>query len=108
MTVDDEVVAIGLGAGREAREIGARARLGIALAPGRLAAEDGRQVLGLLLGRAGLDDQRPDEIEAVRIGRRRADAADLLEQDDLIGQRRATAAVFLLPMVLDTIPSVEA
>src|SRR5262245_6845107 len=107
VAVDDEAIAIELGAGREAREIGARARLGITLAPCRLAAENGRQVPGLLLRRAGLDDEWPDEIEAVRIGRRRTHAADLLEQDDLLGQRCAHATVLLRPMGRDPAARVE-
>ena len=107
VAVDDEVVAVELGARGQAREVGAGAGLRIALAPGHLAGEDRRQVLRLLLRRAGIDDQRPDEIEAVRIGRGRADAADLLEQDDLLRERRAHAAVLPRPMRRDPAALVE-
>ena len=107
VAVDDEVVAVELGASDQARKVRTGAGLGIALAPRRLAGEDRRQVLRLLLRRADLDDQRPDEVEAVRIGRGRADPADLLEQDDLLRQRRAHAAAVLRPMRRDPAALVE-
>ena len=107
VAVDDEAVAVEHRAGRKAGEVGAGAGLGIALAPRHVAGEDARQVLRLLLGRAGVDDQRADEAQAVRIRRRRADAAHLLEQDDLLRQRRAHAAGRFRPVRRDPAALVE-
>ncbi len=107
VAVDDEVVAVEFGPRGETCQVGTGAGFRIALAPGRLASEDRRQVLRLLGRRAGVDDQRPDEVEAMGIGRRRADPADLFEQDDLLRERRAHAADFLRPVRRDPAALVE-
>ena len=101
MAVDDEVIAVEHGACGQAGEIGAGAGLGIALAPRRLARQDTGQEARFLLVGAGRDDDRADEIEPVRVGRRRTGAHDLLEQDDLLRQARAHAAIFFRPMRRD-------
>ncbi len=62
--VDDVVVAVAHRAGLQRREIGAGARLGIALAPVILAGENPRQIEVLLLRRAETDDDGADHLHA--------------------------------------------
>src|SRR5204863_4520437 len=79
-------------------EVAARVRLGEALAPDLLRAQDPRQVALLLLGRAPRDDRRPrhtnpDHAEM----RRRLRPRELLEEDRLVTVRRIRSAVLLRP-----------
>ena len=69
LAVEHVVVAVALGARAQRREVGARARLGEALAPHLVAAQDLRQVRGLLRVAALFDErrarvQRADEVHA--------------------------------------------
>ncbi len=100
LAVQDVVVTVALGARAQRREVGARARLREALAPHLVAAQDLREVRGLLLVAALLDEgrarvQRADEVDA---DVRRACAGRLLVEDQLLGRRRAPPAVFLGPV----------
>ena len=99
LAVEHVVVAVAGGAGAQRREVGAGSRLGEALAPHLVAPEDAGQVGGLLL-RCALGDQRRARVQ-------RADEVDpdvrrpcprrLLEEDELLGRRRAPAAVLTRP-----------
>src|SRR5581483_12281124 len=91
-------VAAAVGAGPHAGEVGAGARLREPLAPDLLRAENPAQVAPLLLLRPVRDDRRPGHAETddaeVRgsLGDRR-----LLEEDRVVAERRAGAAVLLRP-----------
>ena len=100
LAVEHVVVAVALGPGPQRREIGAGARLGEALAPHLVAAQDLRQVVGLLRVAALFDQrrarvQRADEVDA---DVRRAGARRLFVEDQLLGRRRAAAAVLRRPV----------
>ena len=87
LAVEHVVVAVALGARPQRREVGARARLGEALAPHLLAAQDLREVLRLLLVGAFLDQrrarvQRADEVDAHV---RSALACRFFVEDQLLG-----------------------
>jgi len=69
--VDDVVVAVGHRGGGQARQVGAGAGLGIALAPPVLAAADARQVLRLLRFGAEGDQHRAQHDHAHRQANRR-------------------------------------
>ena len=101
LPVHHEVVALQRRAGRETREIGAGARLRIALRPDHRAVEDRRQVPGLLRRGAELDQDRADVMQPLRRQVRRADPRQLLGHDDLLVERRAHAAVLLRPVRRD-------
>jgi hypothetical protein len=93
------VVALLLRPGAQRGEVGARARLGIALAPPHGALADRRQVARLLLVAAEGVDHRPDHLGAERDDAGRVFlGADVLE-DVALGRREARAAVFLGPGV---------
>ena len=79
-------------------EVGARLGLGEPLAPDLLAGEDRLQVaLLLLLGAVG-DHHRPAHRQAEHVGRaRRFQARRLADEDRLLDQGRAAAAVLLRP-----------
>ena len=70
LAVDQPVVALVLAPGLQRREVGAGARLGIALAPADLALDDLRQVLGLLLLVGELQQHRAQHPDAERDQRR--------------------------------------
>src|SRR6185312_6129656 len=74
VAVDDELVALDHGFGAETAQIGARARLGIALRPDHFAGARLMQMLRLLFGRAVFDEDRTDMGKALRrkIGRANA------------------------------------
>ena len=98
LPVDDEVVAAVLGAGAEAREVRARARLRVALAPDVVAAQDARQVALLLRLGAPLDEGRARHADAGVAGEHgRARPEALLVVDDLLHQGGAAPAVLLGP-----------
>ena len=108
LAVEHVVVAVAIGARAQRREVGTGARLGEALAPHLVAAQDPRQVRGLLRVGALFDErrarvQRADEVHADvrRLGPRR-----LLVEDQLLGRRRAAPAVLLRP-VQPRVPGVE-
>ena len=67
--VDDVLVAIPDGPAGKAGQVGAGVGLGEQLAPHLLAAEDRRQVAGVLLGGAGEEDRRRRPADADRIAR---------------------------------------
>ena len=90
------------------REVGARVRLGEALAPDLLGREDRLQVARLLRLGAVRDDRRPghaepDHAEVLR----RLRARRLLEEDRLVAVRLAAAAVLLRPREPDVARLVE-
>src|SRR5581483_10711381 len=86
------------GARLQAGEIGAGARLAVALAPADPAARDRRQVLEALLLRAELEQHRREHPQAEALERQaRADAAHLLVEDRGVFGRQIGAAVFSRP-----------
>src|SRR5689334_4175170 len=99
LAVDDPVVALLLGAGAQARDIGAAGGFGEQLTPDLLARRQRRQVLSLLLlagerhhGRAAhavADDEHAGEL---------AERTLLLLPDHALDRRRAAAAVLLGPV----------
>ena len=98
LPVHDPLVAVALGAGREAGEVRSRAGLGEELAPDLLAVQHpGEVVLLLLLGAVG-DDRRPDHPDG---DRERAGAHDevalLLGEDPGLAGSAAPAAVLRGP-----------
>src|SRR5262249_7158907 len=82
-------------------EVGAGARLGVALAPGDLTRSYAGQVLPLLLVGAVHDQDRPDHRHAEAAEGRGADARHLLVEDELFADGHAAAAVFLRPVRRD-------
>src|SRR5262249_54486755 len=95
--VDDVVLAVAHRARLEAGEIGARARLGIALAEGDVARHDPGQVLGLLLRCAELHDHRPHHAQAHAEAAGRAAPRAFAREDVALGGAPAGAAIFLGP-----------
>jgi len=95
--VAEEVIALVDGAHLEAREIGARARFRIALAPEVGAVEDARQVERLLLRRAVADQDRAAHAEAHRRESGRAGCGQLAREDIVLHHRPVAAAIFLRP-----------
>src|SRR5262249_39935796 len=109
LAVDDVVVAVAHRARLQAREVGAGARLGVALAPDRLGAGDAGQVLALLLLGA-MDDQRRAQhahAEGARAGVRGAVVAELFAEDHLLVDAGVEAAVLLRPRRRDPAPGGE-
>ena len=92
----DEAVAIEHGAGLQRREVGARAGLAEALAPDRLAANDRRQELLLLILGAVEEDRRTDAV-AAEVVRRRFGRGHLLVEHELLHVPGAAAAPLLRP-----------
>ncbi len=108
LTVDDKVVAILDRTRLHRRQVTARARLRISLAPDLLAFEDARDVMLLLLlgppmhqGRAEQTDSHPDErlVES--------EPAQLFAKDQPLHDGRAAATVFLGPVDRDPAPFIE-
>ncbi len=98
LAVDEEMVALVDGAGAQTGEIGAGARLGIALAPDLVAGQDFRQIALLLFLGAPMDQRRAQQAHADRAGQdRRAGAEILLVEDDLLHEAGAAPAIFLRP-----------
>src|SRR5690606_35193789 len=99
LPVDQEVVALVLGARLQAGEVRTRTRLGVALAPAGLAAADRRDVPLLLLFRAELQQRRAQHPHAHRPADRIPPArlADFLSQHARLLRTQPAAAVFLGP-----------
>src|SRR5205807_383963 len=94
----DPRVALQLGAGARAGQVGAAARLAEALAPHLFPGQQWREVARLLLLAAPRDDRGPGHAESDAADVvRRADPRGLFEVDALMGVRRAAAAVLLGP-----------
>ncbi len=95
---DDPLVAVAHRARLERGEVGARLRLGEALAPDLVGAQDRLEVAPLLLLGPVRDDGRPahGEPEHVR-GARRLRPGELLVVDGLLDERRPAPAVLLRP-----------
>ncbi len=98
VTIHHEVIAINQGTGSETREIGARARLAVTLAPHHLIAGDAREMPQFLFRSAALEQHRPQQRQP-RADRRRshANAAELLGQHAGLIIIQPGAAVFLRP-----------
>ena len=87
LPVDDPLVAVADGPGREPGEVGAGARLGEQLAPDLLAGEERPQVALLAARRCRGDDRRRDHAEADEVERevrRRAGGIEALDHDPLL------------------------
>ena len=97
LAVDDVVVALAFGARLERREVGARARLRIALAPPVFAADDARQEALLLRRAAERHDHRRDHLQAERNRARRAGGGGFLVEDVQLHRTPAGAAELLRP-----------
>ncbi|MCY1409471.1 hypothetical protein D9M71_248220 [compost metagenome] len=97
LAVHHVVVAVTHRAGLQRRQVGAGARLGIALAPPVLAAEDARQEARLLLRSAELDDHRRHHLHAEGNHTRRTGGSALLLEDVLLHDVPASAAIFRRP-----------
>ena len=101
LAVDDVLVAIGDRLGTQPRQVRARIRFGVPLAPQVLASDDLRQPLVALLGRAVADQQRADHQDA-HVGKARdAPALVLLVEDQQLGRVKAHAAVLARPVRRD-------
>ncbi|MCY1414794.1 hypothetical protein D9M71_302530 [compost metagenome] len=98
LAVDHVVVTLAHRAGLQRGQVGTGARLGVALAPPVAAVEDARQVAGLLLGSAELDDHRRDHVDAEGDQPRRTEGGALLLEDVLLHHAPAGAAVFHRPV----------
>ena len=98
LAVDDKMVAPVDGAGAQARQIGAGARLGIALAPDLVGAEDLRQMARFLVLGAPVDQRWAEQVEAALARQDRCAGAEILfVPDHLLHEAGAAAAIFLGP-----------
>ena len=97
VTVDDVMVAVAHRLGADGGEVGARSRLGIALAPPVLARQNAGQKLLLLRLVAERIDDGADHGDAEGQRRHRAGARRLLFKDETPGDRPAGSAEFLRP-----------
>jgi len=95
--VDDIVVAVAHRAGLQAGEVGARTRLGVALAEHDVARHDRRQVLGLLLGRAVLHDHGTHHAQPHGEDAGRVDRSTFAREEIALGGVPAGAAIYLGP-----------
>ena len=98
LPVDHPLVAVAHRPRLERREVGAGARLRVALCPYDLAREDARQEALLLLVRAVHDQRRAEQREAVPADLRRAGTRALLGEDELLHRGEPGAAVLPRPM----------
>jgi hypothetical protein len=89
-------VAIAHGARVERCEVGSGFGLGVADREEALAGQDAREVLGLLLLAAVLDQRGAHSVEGDE-GHRASGALRFVEEDELIGGRTALTAVLLRP-----------
>ena len=101
VAVDDVMVAVAHRLGADRCEVGARARLGITLAPPVLAGEDPRQKFLLLRFVAERIDDRADHGDAERQWRQRPGTGRLLFEDEALRDRPAGATIFLRPQRRD-------
>ena len=108
LAVDDPLVAVELGTGREAGQVGAGVGLAEALAPGDGALQDaGYELLLLLLG-GPLEDGRSDQRVAEEVGPQRClGPGELLVEDHRLHEAEPFAAVFLGPRGADPAPLEE-
>ncbi len=98
LTGDHPLVAVAHGARLNIGEIAPRVRLGVPLAPELFAADDAGEEALLLLLRAQERDRRADELlSEVADTAGGADARVLFDEDDLLVERGAAAAVLLRP-----------
>ena len=98
LPVDDELPVLLSRARPDPREVGARSRLGEALAPDLVGGEDRLEVARLLLLGAVRHDRRPGHAETDDADvRRRLGAGHLLEEDRLVRVGRSAAAVLRRP-----------
>ena len=98
LAVDHPLAALEARARLHVREVRARVRLRVALAPDLLAGHDPRQEALLLRGRAERDAGRAEQrLAHVVEPARRARARVLLVEDHLLRERQAAAAVLLRP-----------
>src|SRR5713226_2174414 len=97
-SVDNEVIALEIGMCLQAREIGTRARLGIALAPDIVAREDARQIMLFLLLARPLHKGRAEQADTGITGKDWCARPEIfLVEDDLLDQACRAPAVFLWP-----------
>src|SRR5438093_6161421 len=102
LAVDDEVVALIDGARTEARQIGAGAGLGEALAPDLVGVEDRGEMAALLLLGAPVDESRARQVQAhVAWYDGRAGRSVLLVPDDPLDQSSVAPPVLLGPRDAD-------
>src|SRR5690606_31962264 len=92
---DDQLIALDPPARPDPGKVRPRAGLRKALAPYRLALEDARQVIGLLLFARVEDQRRPAMIDPdeVRADPRRVGLRIFLEPDNLLDDRQTAAAI---------------
>src|SRR6185437_5470310 len=95
--VDDVIVAVAHRAGLQRGEVGARARLGIALAPVILAGKNPRQIKILLLLRAEADDDGTDHLHAHHVHIRHAGARAFGLKNPALRRGPGRSAVFHRP-----------
>ncbi len=98
LAVDDPGVTVALGPGAQAGQVGAGAGLAVELAPQLIAAQDGIEVLLLLLGGAVGDEGRADHVHRDRQhAGRHVELALLLGEDAGLVRRAAPPPVRLGP-----------
>lgn len=91
-------VPAGHGAGAQRDEVGSGLRLGKALAPDHVSGRDGRQVLGLLFGRAVTHQRRADPVDShVLRTARLVLGPHFLAQHRLLPDRTTAAAMLFRP-----------
>ena len=106
LAVDDELVAVDLGAGLEGGEVGAGVGLGEALAPDVLRGGDaGKVALLLLLG--AVDDERGAELVGLSVEHGGAPVGELFLENGLLDEGLAEAAVLLGPRDADPAAGAE-
>ena len=98
LAVHDVVIALALGPGAQGREVGARARLGISLAPQFLGGRDLRQEALLLRVAAELHQDGRHHLDAERRKIGRIGARHLHLEDELLSRGPARSTVFLRPV----------
>src|SRR5579872_1177759 len=109
LPVHHEGVAFEHGAGLQARKVGARAGLGVALAPDLFAGQHLAEVAFFLLLGAEQNDGGPDAVDRELVGavERQAKAQDFVLVNRLFDERGAAAAPFLRPVQRDVARVIE-
>ena len=105
LAVDHVVIAVSVGTGRQRRQVGPGTRLGVADTEMNLASKDLRKEELLLLRSAVLHDRGGDAVDRQH-GHRCARLHRFIEENELLDQRAALAAVLLGPA--DPQPAVPA